>query len=68
MIRTLATAAALLAFTAPAFAEINIGDYPRTAGEVEYCVKARMNKSIALPEGCKTLGERLLTKLTDAMD
>lgn len=56
-------AVAALAFTAPAFAAMDIKDYPRTAAEFEYCVKARFDHNIQLPEGCKTLGERLWERL-----
>lgn len=59
-------AIAALAFTAPALADnaMMIGDYPTTLAEVEYCWKARMDKDITLPRGCKTLGERILADVT----
>ena len=50
--------------TAPAFA-MEIKDYPRTADEVEYCMKAQMNKNIDIPYGCMTLAQRIVHKLAD---
>ncbi|MBU1176272.1 MAG: hypothetical protein KKH72_12780 [Alphaproteobacteria bacterium] len=63
--KKLAIAALLsVSITAPAFA-MEIKDYPRTAEEVEYCVKAQMDKDTAVPYGCMTLGQRILYKLAN---
>jgi|GEM_PF-3343841 len=57
MIRLTLAAAAALAFTTSAFAH-DIGDYPKTAADLEYCVKARLDSDIDVPYGCRTLTER----------
>lgn len=50
-----------VSITAPAYA-MQVKDYPRSLAELEYCVKAQMNKNIAVPEGCKTLWDRAVEK------
>jgi len=52
-------AIAALAFSIPAVSAMEIKGHPRTLAELEYCVKAYMNKKIKLPDGCKTIPHRV---------
>lgn len=47
--------------TVPTYA-MEIKDYPRNVAELEYCVKAYLDKDIAVPEGCKPLWVRIAEK------
>lgn len=63
MKKIIVIAALSLSMTVPAFA-MEIKDYPRTVEEAEYCAKAQLDKDIAIPYGCMTLGQRILYKLS----
>lgn len=69
MQKTAIAIALALSMTAPAFATetMTIGDYPKTAKEVEYCIHARFDKDIDLPKGCWTLGERILHAISEEL-
>lgn len=48
---------------APTYA-MEIKDYPRSLAQLEFCVKAQMNKKIAVPEGCRSVWERVVAKVS----